>query len=314
MTENLAAHLETTYGIRVAGMTRLDGGVFRVDRHDGPSWVARLFPAARPIEAVEGDAEVLRFLEQQGFAAERCAHPEPVSTLDGQGVLVSGHVDGAKPDGGVGTLRTLGDMLGRLHTLPIESGAVARDAGSLHHWSVRGGLPSEDIGAAMSWLAKAAPAVQPHDRAAFDSLRDQVAGADDCNDLPRAFIHPDFYLANAIATPDGGLVVIDWTGAGRGPRIASLALLLWLSVVRNPGGPGLGAVDAAISGYRSHVRLDPEELARLPGAVVKLSLILECFFFSIGRKALPAIVTDLSATADLAHGIAARARDAFNQS
>jgi hypothetical protein len=69
-------------------------GVFRVDRIDGPSWMARLFRAARPMDGVEGDAEILRFLAKRDFPAERCAHPEPVSIHDGQGVLVTEYIDG----------------------------------------------------------------------------------------------------------------------------------------------------------------------------------------------------------------------------
>ena len=52
--DRLAAHLEGRYGIRVASTTDLDVGVVRVDRHDGPSWVARIFPAARPLAAAPG--------------------------------------------------------------------------------------------------------------------------------------------------------------------------------------------------------------------------------------------------------------------
>jgi hypothetical protein len=46
----LPSHLESRYGSRVAQLTELDLGVFRVDRRDEPSWVARVFPAARPLE------------------------------------------------------------------------------------------------------------------------------------------------------------------------------------------------------------------------------------------------------------------------
>lgn len=46
--EAVPAHLERRYGIEVAGTTRLDAGVIRVDRRDGPPWVARVFIAARP--------------------------------------------------------------------------------------------------------------------------------------------------------------------------------------------------------------------------------------------------------------------------
>jgi len=41
-----------------------------------------------------------------------------------------------------------------------------------------------------------------------------------------ALIHPDFVQANLIASPDRGLVMIDWTGARRRPR-RSLAFLLF---------------------------------------------------------------------------------------
>jgi len=43
--EDLAAHLGSTYGIEVERTTELDLGVLRVDRSDGPSWAARVFPA-----------------------------------------------------------------------------------------------------------------------------------------------------------------------------------------------------------------------------------------------------------------------------
>src|SRR5271170_5504753 len=83
----LAPHLNDTYGIEVAAMTELDLGVIRVDRHDGPSWVVRVFPT-RPLEDVRRDAQVLDRLERAGFPAERVAAPEPVSTHEDQGVLV----------------------------------------------------------------------------------------------------------------------------------------------------------------------------------------------------------------------------------
>jgi hypothetical protein len=44
--------------------------VYQVGRPDGPDWVARVFPAARPVAAAEGDAQVLRALAHAGFPAE----------------------------------------------------------------------------------------------------------------------------------------------------------------------------------------------------------------------------------------------------
>jgi Ser/Thr protein kinase RdoA (MazF antagonist) len=313
--ENLAPHLEDRYGIRVSSVTRLDGGVFRVDRHDGPSWVARVFPAERDIEAVEGDAQVLRFLEENDYPAERCAHAEAVSTLAGRGVLVTQHVDGSPADDSEQTAHELGAMLGRLQTLPNASGAVARDAGSLHHWSDNGGGPVEDLAAASSWLAAVDGRVPAPHRAAYETLRDELARADDLHDLPRAFVNPDFQVGNVIASPDAGLVVVDWTGSGRGPRIAALATLLLMAVEgyhgHPPRGADLGRVDSVIAGYRAHVRLEREEQARLADAMRRLPLVFACFLFCVGLKAsgTPGSRGEWSTTRDRSEAIATRVRE-----
>src|SRR6185295_18122316 len=84
ISKRLPAHLEDRYGVRIAGLSQFQSWnpfVYRVDREDGPSWVARVFPAGRPVERVEGDAQILCFLETHGYPAERCASGEPVSTL-----------------------------------------------------------------------------------------------------------------------------------------------------------------------------------------------------------------------------------------
>jgi hypothetical protein len=53
--------------------------------------------------------------------------------------------------------------------------------------------------------------------------------------LPSALIHPDFVLANVIASPGRGMVFVAWTGAGQGPRAWSLAFLLCAEATKNPG-------------------------------------------------------------------------------
>jgi hypothetical protein len=61
---SVGVHLQERYGIEVTGVVGLDAGVFRVDRRDGPSWVARVFPARRAVADVEAEAELLRALDQ----------------------------------------------------------------------------------------------------------------------------------------------------------------------------------------------------------------------------------------------------------
>jgi hypothetical protein len=79
-----------------------------------------------------------------------------------------------------GGLRTLGWLLGRVHTL---DGAPERAGGAWHH------------------LADGEP------RAEADALRGLVEEA--------AFTHPDFVMANVVAPGDGRMVLVDWSGAGQ---------------------------------------------------------------------------------------------------
>jgi hypothetical protein len=95
--DGLGRHLEDRYGVEVAHIEPLDLGVFRVDRRDGPRWVARAFGAERPLVRVQEDAAILRGLERAGFPAERCAHPEPVSEFLGQRVLVTNFLEDHGP-------------------------------------------------------------------------------------------------------------------------------------------------------------------------------------------------------------------------
>jgi Ser/Thr protein kinase RdoA (MazF antagonist) len=307
----LRDHLEARYGIEVKEVLRLDGDVYRVNRLDGPAWVARMFPSARSLDVGNGDAAALRFLEQAGFPAERCAHDEPVSVLDGHAVLVTEHIEGIGAQRSVDAVGDLGDLLGRLHTLAGLPRAVARPAGALHYWNPDGGGLREDLGTAMSWLEDAGGRFPSSDRPRYDALRARVADAEDGNDLPQAFVHPDFQPGNAIASPTDGLVLFDWTGAGVGPRVSSLGDLLSLSVSRATLGPNLELVDAAVAGYRTHVELEPEELDRLAPLMRARDAVLDCFYFGIGVKGLPELAKDWAAKDELTEAIAARARQAM---
>lgn len=140
-----------------------------------------------------------------------------------------------------------------------EPGAGLRAGGAWHHLSLPGG-PREEIAAARALLDEAQPRVGLRELPLYHCLCGEVEALDDCHDLPHAFVHPDFAPANAIPTPDERLVIVDWAGAGRGPRLWSLGFLLWAAGARS-----LRLVDVVVSRYRRHVVLEPEELARLAG-------------------------------------------------
>ena len=273
--EYFRAHLKQRYGVDVETMERLDRGVLDVPLQDGRRWIVRIFSPERALEQVEADAAVLQFLEQQGFPAERCADAHPVSVLGGRGILVTEYIEGVRPTPDERMLTAIGEMFGRLNTLAVD-GAAAREAGSLHHYVRNGGGPASDLAAASTWLTAIEDRVPAQQRPRYDALREQVANADTCHDLPLALIHPDPVLKNLLVTSSNDLVMIDWTGAGRGPRLASLASLIW-SYSLGQGGWSPRRVDAVVAGYRAHIRPEEQELARLEAVMRNRPLVFACW-------------------------------------
>jgi Ser/Thr protein kinase RdoA (MazF antagonist) len=312
LLEKLRRYLERRYGIQITGLRRLDSRVYRLDRTEGESWVVRVFPSERPLERAQGDADVLRFLEEKDFPAERCAAPEPVSSPGGRPVIVTKFVEGRPVERDPSNMRKVGELLGRLNSLPPGSGAVAREAGSLHHYVLSGGRPRNELEAAASWLDEIEGKVPRASRGTLDSLRDKLGRADDCHGLPEALIHPDPVLKNLIATPGSGFVWIDWTGAGRGPRLTSLAFAVW-SVALGTQGWSRQWVDAIVAGYHSHISLQEDELSRMADAMRVRPLVFACWRYRYAVRSGEVPRGDEWWLPDdhLVDAVAARARAAF---
>jgi Ser/Thr protein kinase RdoA (MazF antagonist) len=296
LASRLTDLLERHYGGRVTALVAIaeygegEGGVYRVERRDGPPWVLRLFARDRPLERVRGDAAILEHVGRYGVPVERLIPMRDGSgstDLNGQGVVVTGFVAGSRPDRGPATLRRLGEALGQLHALPTPAGDpfLGRRAGS---------LPKEDLRAGHADLARVAGRMPSENLAEYEALQAALDATDDCETLPVGLTHSDSHLDNAILTPDGQPVLIDWVGSGQGPRIAALGVLLYSCAVRAPGDApdspwasywreqgtapsGVGecedslpmqdAVEAVIDGYCRHIVLTVAELERLPDAV-----------------------------------------------
>jgi len=77
------------------------------------------FPS--PAGSAAGDAAILRFLESQGYAAERCAAAEPMSVLGQQDVLVTGYLEGVERSRRVETIRRRGGRQRADHTAAQHS-------------------------------------------------------------------------------------------------------------------------------------------------------------------------------------------------
>jgi Ser/Thr protein kinase RdoA (MazF antagonist) len=301
------SHLRAHYRARVKKLTELDVGVYRVDRGDGPSWVARYFPPTRSLQAVEGDAEILNFLADYDMPAERCATPEPVSMVEGRALLVTEYVNSVPRQQrreaivARGGLQYLADVMGRLHNLPAGAGAVTRDGGAWHH--LADGPPSLEIEAAKAKLAETAPRVPGGEGVLFDGLRDALEKVDDGDGLPQALIHPDFALPNLVASPDRGLVMVDWAGTGRGAMAWSLAWFLYTE-----GAKDLARVDRILDEYRRHVELGPEELSRLEAIMRARPLTLQVWLWCVGWRSLAEVTAAVEESARLAAAVSARAR------
>jgi Ser/Thr protein kinase RdoA (MazF antagonist) len=264
-TSALPGHLEKSCGISIARMTQLDVGVFRVDRSDGGTpLVARLFSASRPFAAAEADLAVLRHLKEIGFPAERPIVDGALSSHEGQAVLVTEFVRQApKAQRPRFEIVRLGAMIGRLHGLAVPAGAD-RPAGALHHFAE--GTMADELRAAAGWLGSVEDRVPASGAKAFDTIRAAVAAADGGDGLTEGFVHPDPVPKNAIFTADGP-VLVDWTAAGRGPRLPSMTLLLrsgWAAV-------------PFMKGYGRKAILTGEERDRLAGLLFSRQLIDQVF-------------------------------------
>ena len=278
--DRLLAHLRDCYGIDPVAATKLSVHktyVFRIDREDGGPWVARAFPPARPRAGVEGDAAILRFLERQGYPAERLAVDDAVSDFDGSTVLVTRFVDGVQLPDGAAKFAMMGELLGRLHALPYDESA-GRPGGASGEDASREGAPRQDLLAALSFLDAVDTKVPAAERERFERLRDQVRSADDGHGLPEGLLH-----GNLVHAPDHavlsetGPVAINWKASGRGPRLADFAYLIWGTGAWNPRRPNQEWIDAAVNAYRRQVELTDDELDRLEGVMYIRTLYLACF-------------------------------------
>jgi Ser/Thr protein kinase RdoA (MazF antagonist) len=303
--EQLRAHLVDHYGIHVQAMLTLDEDVVLMRRSDGPNWVARVFPSSRPVEATHGDAEILSWLEQIDYPAERCATAQPVSLLDGCPVLVTEAVMSVRgPERrraikDAGGIRRLGALLAELNTLSVPVGAPSRPGGAGQHMAT--GRPVAEIEAARLMLEQAEERAPARELGAFTTLTEELDSLDAGDGLPEAFLHPDFVLANVVATSQPGMVLVDWAGAGVGPRAWALAFLLWAEAARDPRRAAL-----ALAGYWRLVKLEPEELTRLPAMMRARPLIFDIWRLHGGHKSATTVVADALETRRMVDTIARR--------
>ena len=199
-------------------------------------------------------------------------------------------------------------LLGAVHSVAAD---WASPGGAWHH--LADGSPHDEIAAATALLARARADAPARQQTHVETLLDELQQLDDGDDLPHALVHPHFVPVNAIddanadpEQPGRGVVVIDWTGAGRGPRAWSLAFTLWVGGARD-----LRLVDAVVSHYRRRISPQPEELERLAALIRGRPLLLDCWRIAHQGHPPSAVVAQQSELHRLSDLIADRARAAF---
>lgn len=193
-----------------------------------------------------------------------------------------------------------GEVLGQLHGLPLDD-APNREGGGWHHLSLNGGGRTQDIALLHELLADTAGG-NPEHAASIKELRAALDTLDLGAGLPEAMVHVDFGGPNVLRDKER-YTVIDWTGAGSAPRIASLA-----SVLATQGDT---AIDAIAGAYRSHIAPTDEELERIEAMMLTHQLVLAAWgtIFDAARAA-PTVARLPTARASVAKK-AARVRKAF---
>lgn len=262
--------LEREYDVRVRDVTPFfetpDRAVYRVDT-DRRSLVARVFSKSPAQEQVAHDAAVLLYASAAGVPAEplvRAADARPFVDLDGGAVLVTGHVGDELPPRDARSLRLLGEIAGRLCALrpPADDPLLTRRARS---------LPAEDLVSGRAWSVSARAGAPASWRGRLDRLDADLDATSDLEHLPRSLIHSDCQLLNTIRAADGTVSLIDWNGAGLGPRIVPLGLVLYSAVVQTAGEPArtvdLSMVEPIARGFALHASISDAELSHLADAI-----------------------------------------------
>jgi Ser/Thr protein kinase RdoA (MazF antagonist) len=216
---------------------------------------------------VASNAAILQYAAAAGIPAEplvRAADGRPFVDLDGRAVLVTGHISGDRPPRDAHSLRQLGEIAGRLYSLrpPPDDPLLNLRAGS---------LPTEDLASGRAWLATGRARAPTSWRERLDRLDADLAATSDLEHLPRSLIHSDCQLLNAIRASDGRVILIDWEGAGLGPRIVPLGLVLYSTVVQTADEPArpvdLALVEPIAQGFALHASISDAELNHLADAV-----------------------------------------------
>ncbi|HEU5228144.1 MAG TPA: phosphotransferase [Ktedonobacteraceae bacterium] len=244
-------------------------GIYRVEHSGNQPWVLR---ACRQ-DGVESwllkPAAILLFLEQQGYPA-----PRVVRTLSGDLVgaakqwwtLMITYIEGAQANYALESLRMQGSIAARLHMLHVDDAAptIPSIQASWKH-------PQEAVPECLRLLDLICDKVPPELQTFYNQVSATLERIQQAASLPITIIHGDCWPGNAVQTPDGNIVLIDWDGAGYGPPVLDIGGLLLTCHFNQPHYPQItpdpSLISAVVEGYCQQRTPTSAELEMLVEAV-----------------------------------------------
>lgn len=277
--ELLTRLVEETYDCRRAVLQPIspylleDRGIYRVDWEDGTSSVLRAFLADVAVE-LTGHAAVLDYLQQRGFAAahvKRTSDGALLACYQGWTALLVSFLEGEVADFALHSLNLLSGCTGRLHTLSHDVLAEAESV-RLPDSRLR---PTQPASHAIDNLIQALPhvpeALRQFCEASIAALQ-HVQQVQQARLLPETILHGDCWPGNAVRTPEGGIALIDWDGAGIGPAILDVGYLLLTCHLGKPQLPAMQPdeqrIATVVRGYCQQRRPSATELSVLEDALL----------------------------------------------
>jgi Ser/Thr protein kinase RdoA (MazF antagonist) len=191
--------------------------IFKVIQ-DHEAYILRIYGDKVDDACLECHANTLVALEKTGFAA-----PSIVFKNDHKGFLDYRHPRSlltrfitGKPCGfDCASLGLLGNTLGSLHALPAE---LVSHASTFR--------PEVQADKALQHLRSVLTGSSERHREIATFFAYSLGKADNFRSTPVTLVHTDAFPENAVSTPDGRLVLIDWDDSGLGECVLDVAYML----------------------------------------------------------------------------------------
>jgi Ser/Thr protein kinase RdoA (MazF antagonist) len=274
--EQLTEAVKRVYDLQNIALTQRDlhllqgRGVYEVSQGNGPRWVLRASCQEEDHASLLNCAAVLQWLQQHHYEAPVVLEGRggiAVGVSQGWRMLMTTWIEGSQLDYTPKQVYALGMTLGRLHQVQ-PSIATTTMPSILHAWW----RPLQVGQEALHRLLGVAEKVPPMSQAQYELCRRTLLHTSQWQHLPPVIVHGDCHPGNALQTPSGQVVLIDWEQAGIGPAVLDVGALLlrchplWLR-------PNADLIQAVVDGYGQYRFLTFPELDALYDAMcLKIAL------------------------------------------